>query len=81
MKEALPRARSTTGPKTLRSTALTGKMKPSSLLFDDYLYALQVTMRFGRHGISRLPEVEGDKPKMQEFERYPIGPCDGRDGW
>jgi len=27
----------------------------------------------GRHGISRLPEVEGDKPKRQKFERYPIG--------
>jgi hypothetical protein len=26
-----------------------------------------------RHGISRLPEVEGDKPKRQKFKRYPIG--------
>ena len=25
-----------------------------------------------RHGISPLPEVEGDKPK-QKFKRYPIG--------
>ena len=26
-----------------------------------------------RHGISRLPEVEGDKPIKQKFKRYPIG--------
>jgi hypothetical protein len=23
--------------------------------------------------ISRLPDVEGDKPKQQKFKRYPIG--------
>ncbi len=27
----------------------------------------------GRHGISRLPDIEGDKPKGQKFKRYPIG--------
>lgn len=26
-----------------------------------------------RHGISRLPDVEGDKPKRQKFKRDPIG--------
>ena len=26
-----------------------------------------------RHGISRLPDVEGDKPGRQKFKRYPIG--------
>jgi hypothetical protein len=26
-----------------------------------------------RHGTSRLPEVEGDKPKKKRFARYPIG--------
>ncbi len=26
-----------------------------------------------RHGISRLPDVEGDKPKRQKSKRYPIG--------
>jgi len=26
-----------------------------------------------RHGISRLPDVEGDKPRRQKFKRYPIG--------
>ncbi|RFD21394.1 IS481 family transposase, partial [Komagataeibacter melaceti] len=26
-----------------------------------------------RHGMSRLPDIEGDKPKRQRFRRYPIG--------
>jgi hypothetical protein len=26
-----------------------------------------------RHGISRLPEIAGDKPAKQPFKRYPIG--------
>jgi hypothetical protein len=25
------------------------------------------------HGISRLPDIEGDKPKRQRVKRYPIG--------
>ncbi len=29
-----------------------------------------------RHSISRLPYVEGDKPKRQKFKRYPIGRFD-----
>lgn len=46
------------------------------------LYALQPTIPhltrsalrrcLQRHGISRLPDVEGDKPKRQKFKRYPI---------
>jgi len=28
---------------------------------------------FQRHGISQLPEVDGDKPKRQKFATYPIG--------
>ncbi len=49
----------------------------------DCLYALQPTIPhltrsalhrcLQRHGISRLPDVEGDKPKRQKFKRYPIG--------
>jgi transposase InsO family protein len=52
------------------------------LPLDDCLYALQPTIPhltrsslhrcLQRHGISRLPEVEGDKPK-KKFKRYPIG--------
>jgi len=53
------------------------------LPLDDCLYAQQPTIPhltrsalhrcLQRHGISRLPEVEGDKPKRQRFKRYPIG--------
>src|SRR6056297_606663 len=57
--------------------------KHTLLPLDDCLYALQHTIPhltrsslhrcLQRHGISRLPDVEGDKPKRQKFKRYPIG--------
>ncbi len=57
--------------------------KHTLLPLDDCLYALQPTIAqltrsslhrcLVRHGISRLPEVEGDKPAKQKFKRYPIG--------
>ena len=53
------------------------------LPLDDCLYALQATIPhltrsslhrcLERHGVSRLPEVEGSKPGRKKFERYPIG--------
>ena len=53
------------------------------LPLDDCLYALQATIPhltrsslhrcLQRHGISRLPDVEGDKPRRSRFKRYPIG--------
>jgi transposase InsO family protein len=53
------------------------------LPLDDCLYALQATLPhltrsslhrcLQRHGISRLPEVEGDKPDKRKFKVYPIG--------
>src|SRR3954451_14280085 len=53
------------------------------LPLDDCLYALQPTIPhltrsslhrcLQRHGISRLPETEGDKPKRSRFKAYPIG--------
>jgi transposase InsO family protein len=53
------------------------------LPLDDCLYALQATLPnltrsslhrcLKRHGISRLPEIAGDKPARQPFKRYPIG--------
>ena len=56
--------------------------KQTLLPLDDCLYALQATSPhltrsslhrlFQRHGISRLPRVEGDKPK-KKFKAYPIG--------
>ena len=53
------------------------------LPLDDCLYALQPTLPhltrsslhrcLQRHGISRLPETDGDKPLRSKFKRYPIG--------
>ena len=53
------------------------------LPLDDCLYALQPSVPhltrsalhrcLQRHGISRLPDIEGDKPKRQRFKPYPIG--------
>ena len=53
------------------------------LPLDDCLYGLQPTIPhltrsslhrcLQRHGISRLPEVEGDKPEKKRFKQYPIG--------
>ena len=53
------------------------------LPLDDCLYALQATIPhltrsslhrcLQRHGISRLPEVDGDKPAKLKFKPYPIG--------
>jgi transposase-like protein len=57
--------------------------KHTLLPLDDCLYALQATIPhltrsslhrcLQRHGISRLPEVEGDKPSKKKFKSYPIG--------
>src|SRR3546814_1710210 len=56
--------------------------KHTLLPLDDCLYALQATIPhltrsslhrlLRRHGISRLPSVEGDKPKKR-FKDYPNG--------
>ena len=53
------------------------------LPLDDCLCALQPTIPhltrsslhrcLQRHGISRLPDMDGDKAKRQKFKRYPIG--------
>ena len=53
------------------------------LPLDDCLYALQSSIPhltrsalhrcMQRHNISRLPDVEVDKPKRQKFKHYPIG--------
>src|ERR1700730_6877116 len=57
--------------------------KYTLLPLDDCLYALQATIPrltrsslhrcLQRHGISRLPEVEGDRPEKRKFKTYPIG--------
>jgi transposase-like protein len=53
------------------------------LPLDDCLYGLQPTIPhltrsalhrcLQRHGITRLPEVTGDKPAKKKFKSYPIG--------
>jgi len=57
--------------------------KHTLLSLDDCLYALQATIPsltrsslhrcLQRHGISRLPEVMGDKEPKRKFKAYPIG--------
>lgn len=57
--------------------------KHTLLPLDDCLYALQASIPeltrsslhrcFQRHGISRLPDVEGEKPVKKKFAQYPIG--------
>ncbi len=67
----------------VEEAAIVAVRRHTLLSLDDCLYALQPSIpdltRSGlhrclqRHGISRLPDVEGDKPKRQKFKRYPIG--------
>lgn len=57
--------------------------KHTLLPLDDCLYALQETIPhltrsslhrlLQRHDISRLPDVDGDKPNKKKFKSYPIG--------
>src|SRR3954449_8459404 len=57
--------------------------KHTLLPLDDCLYALQPTIPhltrsslhrcLQRHGIGRLPNTDGDKPRRAKFKRYPIG--------
>ena len=57
--------------------------KHTLLPLDDCLYALQASIPhltrsslhrcYQRHGISRLPDMEGDKPAKKAFKAYPIG--------
>ncbi len=57
--------------------------KHTLLALDDCLYALQASIPqltrsalhrcFQRHGISRLPNLEGQAPAQKKFKAYPIG--------
>lgn len=57
--------------------------KHTLLPLDDCLYALQATIPhltrsalhrcLQRHGISQLPEIEGDNTSKKTFTRYPLG--------
>jgi len=69
---------------TVEDEAIAVAFRKHTLLpLDDCLYALQATIPhltrsslhrcYQRHGISRLPEIEGDKPAKKAFRKYPIG--------
>lgn len=69
---------------TIEEEAVIVAFRRHTLLpLDDCLYALQPTIPhltrsslhrcLQRHDISRLPEVEGDKPNRRKFKTYPIG--------
>ena len=62
---------------------IVGFRKHTLLPLDDCLYALQVTIPhltrsalhrcLTRHGINRVPDIDGDKPAKKQFKPYPIG--------
>src|SRR3954451_8079072 len=69
---------------SLEEEAIVVAFRRHTLLpLDDCLYALQATIPhltrsslhrcLQRHGISRLPNTDGDKPRRSKFKRYPIG--------
>ena len=69
---------------TVEEEAIIVAFRRHTLLpLDDCLYSLQATIPnltrsslhrcLQRHDISRLPDVEGDKPEKKKFKSYPIG--------
>jgi transposase-like protein len=78
-----PREPRSTVPSKEEEALIVAFRKHTLLPLDDCLYALQATVPhltrsslhrcFRRHGISRLPETEGDKPAKKKFKSYPIG--------
>jgi transposase InsO family protein len=69
---------------TIEEEAIAVAFRKHTLLpLDDCLYALQATIPnltrsslhrcYQRHGISRLPNIEDDKPAKKAFKAYPIG--------
>jgi hypothetical protein len=69
---------------TIEEEAVVVAFRRRTLLpLDDCLYALQPTIPhltrsslhrcLQRHGISRLPQVEGEAPPKSKFKAYPIG--------
>ena len=69
---------------TVEDEAIAVAFRRHTLLpLDDCLYALQAAIPhltrsslhrcYQRHGISRLPDIEGDKPAKKTFKAYPIG--------
>jgi len=71
------------GPSKEEEAIVVAFRKHTLLPLDDCLYALQATIPhltrsalhrcLKRHDISRLPEIEGEKPSKKKFKTYPIG--------
>jgi hypothetical protein len=78
-----PKAPHSTTLSQAEEAAVVAFRRHTLLPLDDCLYALQPSIPhltrsalhhcLQRHGISRLPDIEGDKSKRQRFKRYPIG--------
>src|SRR5918994_6286600 len=78
-----PKAPHSTVLSTEEEAVVVAFRRHTLLPLDDCLYALQATIPhltrsslhrcLQRHGISRLPEVTGDKPDKRKFKSYPIG--------
>ena len=75
--------RSTVYRSPMRLSIVVAFRRYTLLPLDDCLYALQATIPhltrsslhrcLARHGIGRLPDVDGDKPPKKKFKAYPIG--------
>jgi len=78
-----PKAPHSTTLTEAEEAAVVAFRRHTLLLLDDCLCALQPSIPhltrsalhrcLQRHGISRVPDIEGDKPKRQLFKHYPIG--------
>ena len=78
-----PRKRQSTVLTVEEEAIIVAFRRHTLLPLDDCLYALQPSLPhltrsslhrcLQRHGVSRLPEVEGDKPPKKIFKSYPIG--------
>src|SRR5450631_4339781 len=78
-----PKTASSTVLTTEEEAVIVAFRKHTLLPLDDCLYALQPSIPrltrsslhrcLQRHGISRLPEVEGEKAAKTRFKSYPIG--------
>ena len=78
-----PRAPHSTVLSVMEEAIVVAFRRHTLLPLDDCLYALQPTIPhltrsslhrcLQRHGISRVPEVTGDKPAKTKFKSYPIG--------
>src|SRR3954465_13259456 len=78
-----PKEPRSTVPSIEEEAVIVGFRRHTLLPLDDGLYALQPTIPhltrsslnrcFQRHGIARLPDIDGDKPKRSRFKAYPVG--------